>query len=62
MADFANYPEEYKTAGTSNLNKIDSCYFELKVTDSVSGLSSSVRFWVGTGVNSVSLSAKELVF
>lgn len=56
------YSEEYKEGGAYNASHIDSCYFILKVTDTVSGLSTSVKFWVTTGVASVSLSEDSIVF
>lgn len=56
------YSEEYKEGGAYNASHIDSCYFILKVTDTVSGLSTSVKFWVTTGVSSVSLSEDSIVF
>ena len=56
------YSEEYKEGGAYNASHIDSCYFILKVTDTVSGLSASVKFWVTTGVSSVSLSTNSIVF
>ena len=62
MSDYGSYTEEYKNAGAYNVEHIDSCYFVLKVTDTVSGLSSSVKFWVTTGVSSVSLSEDSIVF
>lgn len=62
MADFGSYSEEYKEGGSYNVSHIDSCYFILKVTDTVSGLSASVKFWVTTGVSSVSLSTNSIVF
>lgn len=57
-----DYPEEYKSGGKYNVSHIDSCYFTLKVTDSVSGLSTSVKFWISTGVTSVELDENELAF
>lgn len=62
MSDFGSYSEEFKNAGSYNVEHIDSCYFILKVTDTVSGLSTSVKFWVTTGVSSVSLSEDSIVF
>lgn len=62
MADYMTYPEEYVTGGQYNVAHLDSCYFILKVTDSVSGLSTSVKFWVSTGVSSVRLSDTTLSF
>lgn len=56
------YSEEYKTAGAYNVSHLDSCYFVLKVTDSVSGLSVSAKFWLSTGVSSVQLNENTLVF
>lgn len=56
------YSEEYKEGGAYNASHIDSCYFILKITDTVSGLSASVKFWVTTGVSSVSLSTNSIVF
>lgn len=62
MSDYGSYTDEYKKAGAYNVEHIDSCYFVLKVTDTVSGLSASVKFWVTTGVSSVSLSEDSIVF
>lgn len=56
------YSEEYKEGAAYNASHIDSCYFVLKVTDSVSGLSASVKFWVSTGVSSVKLDETTLSF
>ena len=56
------YSEEYKEGAAYNASHIDSCYFVLKVTDSVSGLSASVKFWVSTGVSSVKLNETTLSF
>ena len=58
----AIYSEEYKNGGKYNASHIDSCYFTLKVTDSVSGLSSSVKFWISTGATSVELNENEISF
>lgn len=54
--------EEYKNGGKYNASHIDSCYFTLKVTDSVSGLSTSVKFWISTGATSVELNENEISF
>ena len=56
------YSEEYKEGAAYNASHIDSCHFVLKVTDSVSGLSTSVKFWVSTGVSSVQLSESAISF
>lgn len=56
------YSQEYKDGGVYNASHIDSCYYVLKVMDSVSGLSTSVKFWVSTGVSSVSLDETTLSF
>lgn len=56
------YSEEYKTGSAYNASHIDSCYYVLKITDSVSGLSTSVKFWVSTGVSSVKLDETTLSF
>lgn len=56
------YSEEYKEGAAYNASHIDSCHFVLKVTDSVSGLSTSVKFWVSTGVSSVKLDETTLSF
>lgn len=56
------YSEEYKEGAAYNASHIDSCHFVLKVTDSVSGLFTSVKFWVSTGVSSVKLDETTLSF
>lgn len=56
------YSEEYKEGAAYNASHIDSCYYLLKVTDSISGLSTSVKFWVSTGVSSVQLSESAISF
>lgn len=56
------YSEEYKEGAAYNASHIDSCHFVLKVTDNVSGLSTSVKFWVSTGVSSVKLDETTLSF
>ena len=45
-----------------NAENIGSCYFYVKVTDSISGLSETVRLWVVSSVSGVSLSQTEMEF
>ena len=45
-----------------NAENIGSCYFYVKVTDSISGLSETVRLWLVSSVSGVSLSQTEMEF
>ena len=45
-----------------NAENIGSCYFYVKVTDSISGLTETVRLWLVSSVNGVALSQTELEF
>ena len=45
-----------------NAENIGSCYFYVTVKDSISGLTETVRLWVVSSVNGVSLSKTELEF
>ena len=46
----------------SNAQNIGSCYFYVTVKDSISGLTETVRLWLVSSVNGVSLSKTELEF
>lgn len=46
----------------SNAQNIGSCYFYVTVKDSISGLTETVRMWLVSSVNGVSLSKTELEF
>lgn len=46
----------------SNAQNIGSCYFYVTVKDSISGLTETVRLWLVSSVNGVSLSQTELEF
>ena len=46
----------------SNAQNIGSCYFYVTVKDNISGLSETVRLWLVSSVNGVSLSQTELEF
>ncbi len=50
--------------GNANYNKtnIDNCYFSVTVTDSVSGLSQTIKLWVVSSVSSLSFSKNTLTF
>lgn len=45
-----------------NAENIGSCYFYVTVKDSISGLTETVRMWLVSSVNGVSLSKTELEF
>ena len=45
-----------------NAENIGSCYFYVTVKDSISGLTETVRLWVVSSVNGVSLSKTQLEF
>ena len=46
----------------ANTAALPNCYFTVTVTDSVSGLSQTVRLWLVSSVSGVSLSQKALSF
>lgn len=50
----------YNSSAKENMQLISSCYFTLTVTDSVSGLSDTVKLWVTSSVSGVSLSNSTL--
>ncbi len=54
--------DDYTGKSTYNKTNIDSCYFTVTVTDSVSGLSQTIKLWVVSSVSSLSFSQKTLTF
>lgn len=53
---------DYEAKSQENLTKLKSCYFTITVTDSVSGLSDSIKIWVEPSVEGVNLSESDLDF
>ena len=54
--------DKYEEKAAENTEALPSCYFTVTVTDSVSGLSETLRLWLVSSVSSVSLSESELSF
>lgn len=52
----------YSTNAKANESALPSCYFTVTVSDSVSGLSQTIKLWVVSAVSSVSFSQKTLNF
>lgn len=50
----------YIPTAKENMQLMPSCYFSLTVTDSVSGLSETIRLWIASSVSGVSLSSSTL--
>ena len=54
--------DNYEAKAAENVAAIESCYFTVTVKDNISGLSETVRLWLVSSVNGVSLSKTELEF
>lgn len=54
--------EDYKAKAAENKANLPKCYFSVKVTDSVSGLSQTIKLWVVTSVSGVRFADKTLAF
>lgn len=53
---------DFEGAKSFNEENLPKCYFTATVTDSVSGKSETIKFWLVSGVNSVSFSQNTLMF
>ena len=53
---------DYSTNASYNKTNIDKCYFTVTVTDSVSGLSQTIKLWIVSAVSSLQFSQKTLTF
>ena len=54
--------DDYDGNASYNKTNIDNCYFTVTVTDSVSGLSQTIKLWVVSSVSGLSFSQKTLTF
>ena len=54
--------DNYEAKAAENVAALESCYFTVTVKDNISGLSETVRLWLVSSVNGVSLSKTELEF
>ena len=54
--------DNYSTKANYNVTNLPKCYFTVTVSDSVSGLSQTIKLWVVSAVSSVSFSQKTLNF
>ena len=54
--------DNYEAKAAENVAALESCYFTVTVKDSISGLTETVRLWVVSSVNGVSLSNTQLEF
>ena len=54
--------DDYDGNAAYNKSNIDNCYFTVTVSDSVSGLSQTIKLWVVSSVSGLSFSQKTLTF
>jgi hypothetical protein len=54
--------DDYEGKAQTNTAELPSCYFTITVTDSVSGLCDTVRFWLVSSVTGIRFEEADLSF
>ena len=60
--DFVYCSGEWETNARYNEQNLDKCYFTVTVTDTVSGVSHTINFWIVTSVTGVDMNNDQLTF
>ena len=60
--DFVYCSGEWETNARFNEQNLDKCYFTVTVTDTVSNVSHTIKFWIVTSVTGVDLNNDQLTF